>query len=92
MVGNSCLPSVGAPDSPVYHRIVNSARSPSLFGEADRCSHGTLGTPDSPVWPVTVGASHTSPVDCALISPSTVVAGAAGSSDIPVHTEQFGEF
>jgi hypothetical protein len=38
----SCLLYVGAPD-------MNSARSPSLFSEADRCSQGPLGILDSPV-------------------------------------------
>jgi hypothetical protein len=78
---------------------MNSVRSPSLFGEADRCSQGPLETPDGPVahWTVwcglvTVGASHTSPVDCALISMSTVGVGAAGSSDCLVHTGQSDEF
>jgi hypothetical protein len=50
--GRKFLPSVrgrsgqsGAPPD------MNSARFLSLFGEADRCSCGLLGTPDSPVWP-----------------------------------------
>jgi hypothetical protein len=30
---------------------MNSARFLSLFGEADHCTHGPLGTPDSPVRP-----------------------------------------
>jgi hypothetical protein len=33
------------------HRTVNSARFPSFSGEADHCSHGPLGTPDSLVRP-----------------------------------------
>jgi hypothetical protein len=78
---------------------MNNARFLSLFGEADRCSYGPLGTPDSPVAHrivrcglVTVGSSHASPVDCALISLSTVGAGAVGSPDSPAHTGQSGEF
>jgi hypothetical protein len=40
------LPSVHG-----HHRTMNSARFPSLFGEADRCSHRPRGTSDSPVRP-----------------------------------------
>jgi hypothetical protein len=50
---------------------VNIARFASFSGEADRCSHDALGTPDSPValrtvWCglVTVGEVHASPIDC----------------------------
>jgi hypothetical protein len=35
--GPGCLLSVGAPDSLVHHRIVNSARFPSFSDEVDRC-------------------------------------------------------
>jgi hypothetical protein len=33
--------------APRHHRTVNSARFPSLFSEADCCSHRPRGTPDS---------------------------------------------
>jgi hypothetical protein len=50
--GRQFLPSVGGrigqSDAPLD---MNSARFLSLFGEADRCSRGPLGTPDSPLWP-----------------------------------------
>jgi hypothetical protein len=65
--GPSCLLSVGAPNSLVHHRTVNNARFPSLFGEADRCSHRPHGTPDSLVVHrtvrcvlVTIGEVHVS--------------------------------
>jgi hypothetical protein len=52
--GKLFLPSVGwrtgqsgAP--PDMNSILSGARSPSLFGEADSCAFGPLGTPDSPV-------------------------------------------
>jgi hypothetical protein len=71
--GNSCLLSVGAPDSLVHHRTVDSARFPSFSGEADHCNDGPLGTPDSPVAHrtvrcglVTVCVGHTSPTDCVV--------------------------
>jgi hypothetical protein len=74
-------------------------RFPSFFDEADRYSQGPLGTPDSAVAHrtvlcglVTVGAGHALPVDCALISLSTVGASTAGSPDSPVHTKQSDEF
>jgi hypothetical protein len=41
---------------------------------------------------VTVGSSHTSPVDYALIALPTVGASTVGSLDSPVHTGQSGEF
>jgi hypothetical protein len=41
---------------------------------------------------VTVGSSHVSPVDCALISLPTIDTGAVGSPDSPVHTGQSGKF
>jgi hypothetical protein len=41
---------------------------------------------------VTVGSSHESPVDCALIALPTVGEDDVGSPDSPVHTGQFGEF
>jgi hypothetical protein len=45
--GRLWLPSVlGASESPVHHRTLNGARFPSLFGEADRCSHQLRGTLD----------------------------------------------
>jgi hypothetical protein len=47
--GPGCLLSVGAPDSPMHHRTVNSEIFPSLSG--DRCSHQPRGTPDSLVRP-----------------------------------------
>jgi hypothetical protein len=50
--GRQYLPSVrvrtgqsGAPPDS------EQCRFPSFFGEADHCSQGPLGTPDSPVWP-----------------------------------------
>jgi hypothetical protein len=69
----------------VHHRTVHNTRSPSFYGETDRCSHGAFGTTDSSVahWIVwcglvTVGAGHTLPADCALIALPTVGAGVAG--------------
>jgi hypothetical protein len=40
-------------------------RSLSLFGEADRCSLGAVGAPDSPVPLLTVGSCHASHADYA---------------------------
>jgi hypothetical protein len=88
LVGFGCLLSVGAPDSPVHHRTVNSVRFPSFSSEADRCSHQPRGTPDSPVVHqtvrcglVTVGEVHVSPADCV----ADRWPGAAGTSDSPVN-------
>jgi hypothetical protein len=71
---------------------MNSARFHSLFGEADRCSCGPLGTPDSTMAHqtircglVTVGYGHVSPIDCAQIALPTVGADAVGSLDSPVN-------
>jgi hypothetical protein len=97
--GRQFLPSIrgrtrqsGAPPD------MNSARSPSLFGEDDHCSQGPLGTSDSLVAHrkvrcglVAVGSSHALPIDCALISLPIVGAGTAGLPDSPVHIEQSGE-
>jgi hypothetical protein len=41
---------------------------------------------------VTVGSSHVSPVNCALIALMSVGTNAVGSPDSPLHTGQFGEF
>jgi hypothetical protein len=50
--GRPWLPSVrGCTGLSGAHRTVSSVRIPSLFGEADRCSHRPHGTPDSPVRP-----------------------------------------
>jgi hypothetical protein len=72
LVGFDCLLSVGTPYSQGYHRTVNSALSPSFFGEADRCQPLVHVTPKSPVahrtvWCrlVTVGQTHVSSADCA---------------------------
>ena len=45
--GNSCLLSVGAPDSPVHHRTLSGARFPSKIGAVDRCSLRAIGAPDT---------------------------------------------
>jgi hypothetical protein len=78
---------------------MNIARFLSLFGEADRCSRGPLGTPDSPVahrtvWYglVTIGFGHASPIDCTLIALPTIGADVVGAPNNMVHTGQFGEF
>jgi hypothetical protein len=70
--GNSCLLSVGAPDSPVHHRTLSGARFPSKIGAVDRCSLGAVGapdtvrcTPDSPVPPSDRWLGHASLADCA---------------------------
>jgi hypothetical protein len=99
LVGNNCLLSVGAPDSPVPHRTVNSVDFLPSLAKPTVAAIGPHGTPDSSVAHqtvrhglVTVGAGHTSPVDCAPISLSTVGAGAADSPDIPLHIGRSGEF
>jgi hypothetical protein len=70
--GSDCLLSMGAPDSPVHHWTMNSARFPYLVKPtvASLWSHGTS---DSPVahrtvrcGQVTVGRSHVAPVDHAV--------------------------
>jgi hypothetical protein len=66
LVGNSCLLSVGAPDSPVHHRIGNnhnfflSLAKPTIAATTP-LAHWTVlcGL-------VTVGSSHASPADCAV--------------------------
>jgi hypothetical protein len=51
------LGAIGAPFGKVIvafypwaHRRGNTVRFSSFSSEADRCSHGACGTPDSPVW------------------------------------------
>jgi hypothetical protein len=63
--GNSCLLSVGAPDSPVHHRTLSGARFPSKIGAVDHCSLGAVGAPDSPVPPSDRWLGHASRADCA---------------------------
>jgi hypothetical protein len=68
--GQTCLLSGGAPDSPVHHRtvtvVVRCAISFLFSGASDRWSWGAVGAPDTVWCPLpTVGASHTSPADCA---------------------------
>jgi hypothetical protein len=70
--GNSCLLSVGAPDSPVHHRTLSGARFPSKIGAVDHCSLGAVGapdtvrcSPDSPVPPSDRWLGHASRADCA---------------------------
>jgi hypothetical protein len=71
---------------------MNSARFLSLFGEAERCTRGPLGTPDivrctldSLVRLITVGTGHASPVDFVLIALPTVGADVVGSPNSPVN-------
>jgi hypothetical protein len=79
--GRQFLPSVcwrtgqsGAPPDK------NSAWFLSLFGEVDRCTHGSFGTPDTVRCDLmTIGSSHTSLVDCALITLPTIGADVVGS-------------
>jgi hypothetical protein len=50
LVGNSCLLSSGAPDSPVHHRTVTVAVRcwfPSILGAVDRWSSRPVGAPDT---------------------------------------------
>jgi hypothetical protein len=67
--GRLSLPSVewrtgpaGAPPDRFWR--LSGARSPSKFGISNRCSSGLIGTPDSPVHQLTVGAVHVSREDC----------------------------
>ena len=65
---------------------MNSARFLSLFGKANRCTRGPLGTPDTvQCGLVTIGSGHASPVDCALIALPTVGVDVVGSPDSPVN-------
>jgi hypothetical protein len=70
--GNISFLSGGAPDSPVHHRTLSGAGSPSINGAVDRCSPGAVGapdtvrcTPDSPVLPSDRWLVHASRADCA---------------------------
>jgi hypothetical protein len=57
---------MGTLDTPVHYRTMKSARFPSFFGEADRCSHRPRGTPNSPVAPSDHWLSHLSSADRAV--------------------------
>jgi hypothetical protein len=87
--GRQFLPSIrGRTEQSGAPPDMNSAWFLSLSGKADRCSRSPFGTTGSPVAHrtvrcglVTIGSSHVSPVDCALIALPTVGAGAVVSPD-----------
>ena len=92
MVGNSCLLSVGAPDSPVPNRTVNSHDFFPFLAKLTVATTTPFSTLDSPVahrtvWCalVTVGEVHASPVDCALITMPIVGSDVVGAPDSPVN-------
>jgi hypothetical protein len=70
LVGNSCLLSVGAPDSLVPHQTVNSvdflpSLAKSTIAAMTLVAHRTLVAHQIvQCGLVTVGAGHTSPADC----------------------------
>jgi hypothetical protein len=70
-----------------HEQFMSGARSPSFSGEADRCSLGPLGAPDTVQCDhPTVGSATCRP----LIAQTTVGRGPFGSPDSPVHTGQSG--
>jgi hypothetical protein len=99
LVRNSCLLSVGAPDSPVHHRtctvhdffpcLAKPTVEPSV-----PMAHWTLSDAYQTVQCclVTLGSGHASPIDCAQIALPTVGVDVVGSPDSPVHTRQSGDF
>jgi hypothetical protein len=61
---------------------LSGARLPSKSGTGDRCSSGLIGSPDSPVHQLTVGAVHVSREDCATDRWLTGQSGAPPDSPV----------